>query len=57
MTLKNYREVMILINDIDRMSFNSALDEMDKLKDYLNQIEEKKRKIREILENEIRETN
>lgn len=57
MTLKDYREVMDLIGEIDRLSFKSALDEVDKLNDYLKQIQEIKNQIREIIGNEVRETN
>ena len=57
MTQKNYKEVIQLIEDIDMLSFTSALDMGSKFKDYLNQIEEKKKQIRRILKNESRETN
>lgn len=57
MTLKAYKEVMDLINDIDRLSFNSALDEITKLKSYLDMIQSKKNQIKEILSNEVREIN
>jgi hypothetical protein len=57
MTLKAYKEVMDLINDIDRLSFNSALDEITKLKSYLDMIQSKKNQIKEILGDEVRETN
>ena len=57
MTQKTYKEVIQLIEDVDMLSFTSALDMGNKFKDYLNQIEEKKKQIRRILKNEIRETN
>lgn len=57
MTLKDYRKVMDLIGEIDRLSFKSALDEVDKLNDYSKQIQEIKNQIREIIGNEVRETN
>ena len=57
MTLKTYKEVMDLITEIDVLSFNSGIDDISKLKDYLNQIQEKKNRIKELLSDEVSKTN
>ena len=57
MTQKTYKEVMQLIENIDLLSFESALGKANELNDSFNKIGNMKKQIREILKNEIRETN
>ena len=57
MTRKTYNEVMDLINNIDVLSFESALGEPNELTNSFNKIGDMKKQIREILKNEIREIN